>query len=562
MLVIIFTLVTIGINLGVMQNNDSLVSSIVVELENDRKNTVDTLNKNFEGIVKELESADRATKQIILGLYTSSYNTLIQAIANQIFPMIESFDFDSAGDVINSILMTNKAIEWIKFVTSEKPTAADVYEFGKRTSNDSKNFIHRIKGEFSFLEIEMQVSLSGMQAINDVEDIFSKINKNNQELASRVEISSQQSINNAKNFANSLSQKGINKLIKQSVVFMVLVLALVCLSVALFIRRWITEPVTKIAEDLNEGADQVAYSSGQVSASSQSLSEGSSEQAASIEETSSSLEEMASMTKQNAENAGHADRLMKESNQVVDQANNSMSELTRSMQEISKASEETSKIIKNIDEIAFQTNLLALNAAVEAARAGEAGAGFAVVADEVRNLSMRATDAAKNTAELIEGTVKKVKDGGDLVVTTNEAFTQVTESASKVGELVGEIAAASNEQANGIDQLNKAVAEMDKVVQQNTASAEESASASEEMNAQAEQMKGVVYELVTLVGGNSKGNGAGGKEVTRLAEAAAYRELPVSEKTSIVQKVAVHRAKEVRPYQVIPLDEERDFKNF
>ena len=521
MLVIIFTLVTIGINLGVMQNNDSLVSAIIVELENDRKNTVDTLKKNFEGIVKELESADHATKQIILGLYTSSYNTLIQAIANQIFPMIEIFDFDSAGDVINSLLKTNKAIEWIKFVTNEKPTTADIYEFGERTSDNSKNFTHRIKGEFSFLEIEMQVSLSGMQAINDVEEFFSKINKNNQELASRVEISGQQSINNAKNFAYSLSRKGINKLIRQSVVFMVLVLALVCLSVALFIRRWITEPVTKIAEDLNEGADQVTYSSGQVSASSQSLSEGSSEQAASIEETSSSLEEMASMIKQNAENAGHADRLMKESNQVVDQANNSMSELTRSMQEISKASEETSKIIKNIDEIAFQTNLLALNAAVEAARAGEAGAGFAVVADEVRNLAMRATDAAKNTAELIEGTVKKVKDGGDLVVTTNEAFTQVTESASKVGELVGEIAAASNEQANGIDQLNKAVAEMDKVVQQNTASAEESASASEEMNAQAEQMKGIVYELVTLVGGNSKGNGAGGKEVTRLAEAAA-----------------------------------------
>ncbi len=173
------------------------------------------------------------------------------------------------------------------------------------------------------------------------------------------------------------------------------------------------------------------------------------------------------------------------------------------MQEISKASEETSKIIKTIDEIAFQTNLLALNAAVEAARAGEAGAGFAVVADEVRNLAMRAAEAAKNTAALIEGTVKKVSDGTSLVKTTSDAFKEVAGSAAKVGELVGEIAAASTEQAQGIEQVNIAVTEMDKVTQQNAATAEESASASEELNAQAEEMKSFVADLAAMVGGNS-----------------------------------------------------------
>jgi methyl-accepting chemotaxis protein len=326
---------------------------------------------------------------------------------------------------------------------------------------------------------------------------------------------------------------------------------------AFFIARGITNILQRISNQMGESAEQVSSASGQVSSASQSLAEGSSEQAASIEEISSSLEEMSAMTKQNAGNANQADNLMKEANQVVGQANDSMTELTVSMDEISKASEETSKIIKTIDEIAFQTNLLALNAAVEAARAGEAGAGFAVVADEVRNLAMRAADAAKNTADLIEGTVKKVKDGSDLVNTTNEAFTEVANSAAKVGELVGEIAAASNEQAQGIEQVNKAVTEMDKVVQQNAANAEESASASEEMNAQAEQMKGMVYEMVALVGGSQNGAKSVSHTGVVTPKAVTTRTLAAPEKKELV----IDQAKEVRPDQVIPLDD-GDFKDF
>ena len=275
---------------------------------------------------------------------------------------------------------------------------------------------------------------------------------------------------------------------------------------AYFITRGITRPINRIIGILGEGAAQLNSASAQVSTASQSLAEGSSEQAASIEETSSSLEEMAAMTRQNAENANQANTLMKEAHQIVSQSNNSMEQLTNSMEEISKASEETSKIIKTIDEIAFQTNLLALNAAVEAARAGEAGAGFAVVADEVRNLAMRAAEAAKNTANLIEGTVNKIENGSSLVKETNDSFEQVVESAAKVGELVAEIAAASNEQSQGIDQVNQAVADMDKIVQQNAANAEESASASEEMNAQCAESYKMVEELKVLIDGSRKDN--------------------------------------------------------
>ncbi|MHC1729624.1 MAG: methyl-accepting chemotaxis protein [Syntrophobacteraceae bacterium] len=284
----------------------------------------------------------------------------------------------------------------------------------------------------------------------------------------------------------------------------------------------ITKSLGRVIEGISEGAGQVASAANQVASASQQLAEGTSRQAASIEETSASLEEMAAMTVQNADNANLANKLMLETTEVVSKANQSMEELTASMLDISRASEETSKIIKTIDEIAFQTNLLALNAAVEAARAGEAGAGFAVVADEVRSLAMRAADAAKNTAGLIEGTVRKIKGGSEVVQKTSAGFSQVAGSAAKIGELVGEITAASSEQAQGIEQINKAVSEMDKVVQQNAANAEESASASEEMNAQAEQMKDYVQELVQIVGNaavraahHSKKSTAGNKRITR-----------------------------------------------
>jgi methyl-accepting chemotaxis protein len=240
-----------------------------------------------------------------------------------------------------------------------------------------------------------------------------------------------------------------------------------------------------VIEGLTSGSRQVSQASGQIAS-------GSSQQAASLEETASSLEEISSMTKNNANNADQANTLMQDTNRVVSDANQSMGELTQSMEEISRASEETSKIVKTIDEIAFQTNLLALNAAVEAARAGEAGAGFAVVADEVRNLAMRAAAAAKDTSELIEGTVKKVNDGAGLVKKTNEAFQQVTESSAKVGSLVAEISSASMEQADGINQVTTAVSEMDTVVQQNAAGSEELSSQANELNSKV----GIMLEIV------------------------------------------------------------------
>lgn len=282
-------------------------------------------------------------------------------------------------------------------------------------------------------------------------------------------------------------------------------LLILCLVIYWCLSRFVIKPVNHISQGLDGSANQVTAEAAQLSVASLSLSEGAAEQAASMEETSASLEEVSSMTKQNSQNATQCDTLMKEVNGVVKKANDSMTEQTAAMAEITKASEETSKIIKTIDEIAFQTNLLALNAAVEAARAGEAGAGFAVVADEVRNLAMRAAEAAKDTETLIEGTVKKVQEGEGLVVKTNEAFSEVAEKAAKVGSLVSEIAAASNEQTRGIEQVNKAIAEIDHVTQRTASSAEECAGSSEELNSHAGLMKQYVEELVVLVKGDGTG---------------------------------------------------------
>jgi methyl-accepting chemotaxis protein len=281
------------------------------------------------------------------------------------------------------------------------------------------------------------------------------------------------------------------------------------ISIAVVLGRGIGKRLRLVIKDLTHGANEVASASDQVSKSSQALAQGASEQAASLEETSSSLEEMASMTRQNADNSQEANRVMtQELTPNLQEMDGKTKEMQSSMGNTVQAGEEMSKIIKTIDEIAFQTNLLALNAAVEAARAGEAGAGFAVVADEVRSLAMRAADAAKNTQNLITQSNSQIQQNAQMLDQLIEQLTLNQEMGGKVSKLVGEIAAASKEQAEGIEQINQATVEMDRVTQQTASHAEESAAASAQLNGQAGSMRGFVDELVNMVGGSDSGDQA------------------------------------------------------
>ncbi len=239
------------------------------------------------------------------------------------------------------------------------------------------------------------------------------------------------------------------------------------------VGRTYADEIGQLARSVDTMRVKVAEAVGQSVEMSGSLSQASSQQAASIEETSSTLEQMAAMAKQNSGNTVEAKRLMTEAESVIGGADASMNELIGAMKAIAEASEQTRKIIRGIDEIAFQTNLLALNAAVEAARAGEAGAGFAVVADEVRSLAMRAAESARNTSELTEDIVAKVRNGEALVARTYQSFQAVTEKSSRGVKLIEQVATATQEQTTGMDQINKAVADLNSVTQQNAASAQQ-----------------------------------------------------------------------------------------
>ena len=249
--------------------------------------------------------------------------------------------------------------------------------------------------------------------------------------------------------------------------------------------RGINRNLNNMLSQIKQASEQVATSSEQVANGSQALSQGATEQASSVQELAATINDISQQISGNAEHTKFVNEKIHEISLEVDDSKQKMDQLIEAMNEITTSSSEIGKIIKTIEDIAFQTNILALNAAVEAARAGAAGKGFAVVADEVRNLASKSAAASKNTASLIENSIKAVEHGSKIASDTASALGNIVDNKEEIREIVEKISEASTEQANSISQITLGIDQISSVVQTNSATAQESAAASQELSGQA-----------------------------------------------------------------------------
>jgi methyl-accepting chemotaxis protein len=272
-------------------------------------------------------------------------------------------------------------------------------------------------------------------------------------------------------------------------------------SLLLRAMREMQEGLVKVVSNVRQGSESVATASAEIAQGNNDLSARTEQQASALEETAASMEELSSTVKQNADSARQANQLAASASTVAIKGGEVVSQVVDTMKGINESSRKISDIISVIDGIAFQTNILALNAAVEAARAGEQGRGFAVVASEVRSLAGRSAEAAKEIKSLINASVERVEQGTVLVDQAGSTMTEVVSSIRRVTDIMGEISAASNEQAQGVAQVGEAVTQMDQTTQQNAALVEEMAAAASSLKSQANELVQAVAAF--NLGGNT-----------------------------------------------------------
>ncbi|HET8791903.1 MAG TPA: methyl-accepting chemotaxis protein [Modicisalibacter sp.] len=297
--------------------------------------------------------------------------------------------------------------------------------------------------------------------------------------------------------------------------------------------------LARMQESLSRTVGRVRDGSRAIHTGSQSIAHGNSDlssrteqQAASLEETASSMEQLTSTVSQNADNARQASQLAQSASQTAERGGSVVNQVVDTMREISTRSHKVVDIIDVIDSIAFQTNILALNASVEAARAGEQGRGFAVVASEVRNLASRSADAAKQIRGLIEASVERVDAGSQLVDQAGSTMGDIVSAVQRVNDIMDEIAAASQEQSNGIGQVNLAITEMDQVTQHNARLVQEASSAANTLEREASALREAVALFKLAEGAASARGDAQPLAIGKPASTPSSQSLPATKKAA------------------------------
>ncbi|MCG8708959.1 Tar ligand binding domain-containing protein [Brenneria sp. 4F2] len=271
---------------------------------------------------------------------------------------------------------------------------------------------------------------------------------------------------------------------------------------------------------IRDSSSSIYQGASEIKSGNSDLSSRTEQQAAALEQTAASMEELGATVKQNAENVHQASNLAQDAAIAAKKGGEVTNDVMKTMENITTSSKKIADITSVINGIAFQTNILALNAAVEAARAGEQGRGFAVVAGEVRNLAQRSAQAAKEIEGLIAESVNRVNTGSLQVTQTGDAMSSIITAITRVNDLMGEIASASDEQSRGISQVGQAVVEMDGVTQQNAALVQESAAAAASLEDQARQLTEAVA-VFQLAGNEQRRLSSNGRQLEKPLSAAS-----------------------------------------
>jgi len=303
-----------------------------------------------------------------------------------------------------------------------------------------------------------------------------------------------------------------------------------------------------LTEELEGEGNEVGRATEGIKSGSIQLSNSVTSQASALQETASSVEEMNAMVKKSAENAQRSQQVAQSSQQAALRGKQAVDEMTQAIDRINTSNEkimgsvedsnqkitEIVKVIteignktKVINDIVFQTKLLSFNASVEAARAGEHGKGFAVVAEEVGNLAQMSGNAAKEIADMLNGSIQKVEsiveetkrqverlitegkqelDSGKIVARQcGEILEEVVQNVSSVNEMVSEISTAAREQSLGIGEITKAMAQLDQITHENAGNSRDTAGSADRLSGQARHLLEVVRELESIVQGEKAG---------------------------------------------------------